>query len=144
MSMKHNNGGFTLVEFVVTIAIASMITLAATTMLLLGLRIHHTSNATAGQLNTVSMLYSVMDTIASENSVSITHTGDSWTIYNGTPDSSEIAYDANNKSILLNKTAFVNNISSSTVTKTDNLLTIYIETEHDNYSFSIYCRKGVT
>ena len=140
MNMKRNNGGFTLVEFVVTIAIASMITLAATSMLLLGLRIHHQSNATAGTLNTVSILYSVMDTIASESNVNIDQSADlSWKI---TAESSIIEYDGAN-TILLNGAAFVNNVSNSTVTKTGNLLTIEIATERDNYSFSIYCRKGV-
>lgn len=142
MNMKRSNGGFTLVEFVVTIAIASMITLAATSMLLLGLRIHHQSNTTAGTLNTVSMLYSVMDTIASENDVTVDNTASSkWKI---TAGGTNIEFDGAN-TILLNETAFVNNVSNSTVTKTGNLLTINITTdENHNYSFSIYCRKGGT
>ena len=144
MNMKRNNGGFTLVEFVVTIAIASMITLAATSMLLLGLRIHHKSNTTAATLNTVSMLYSVMDTIASKDTVIIKIDGDSWTINPDSTENAEISYDSSKQAILLNGAAFVNNVSNSTVTKTGNLLTIEIATERDNYSFSIYCRKGVT
>jgi len=140
MNIKRSNGGFTLVEFVVTIAIASMITLAATSMLLLGLRIHHQSNATAGTLNTVSTLYSVMDSIASESYVAVDQTANpSWKI---TAGASTIKYDGANK-ILLNETSFVNNISSSTVTISDNLITIKIATDHDEYTFSIYCRKGV-
>lgn len=141
MSLKRNNGGFTLVEFVVTIAVASMITLAATSMLLLGLRIHHTSNATAGQLNTVSMLYSVMDTIASENNVTVDNTDNpKWII---TAEGTNIEFDGNN-TISLHGTAFVSNVKTSNVViENSNLLTINISTEHDNYSFSIYCRKGV-
>jgi len=141
MNMKHSNGGFTLVEFVVTIAIASMITLAATSMLLLGLRIHHQSNATAGTLNTVSMLYSVMDTIASENNVSVDKSAaPSWKI---TAGGTNIEYDGSS-TISLNGTAFVSNVKTSNAVKeSDELLTITITTDkNNNYSFSIYCRKG--
>lgn len=149
MMLIRNNGGFTLVEFVVTIAIASMITLAATTMLLLGLRIHHKSNTTAATLNTVSMMYSVMDTIASETEnkiqVNSSETFDPenpepWTINAGTT----IRYDGTN-TIYLNETPFISNVTSS-YAKADenNLLTITIKTEQNNeYTFSIYCRKGV-
>lgn len=151
MNIKHSNGGFTLVEFVVTIAIASMITLAATSMLLLGLRIHHKSNATAGTLNTVSMLYSVMDTIASENTVNCnltsndnaldTNVNQDWQI-----NANQVVYNVSNQTISLNGTLFINNVKSSNanLNTTSGLLTIYIKTEQNNeYTFSIYCRKGV-
>ena len=152
MKTNRNNGGFTLVEFVVTIAIASMITLAATSMLLLGLRIHHTSNTTAATINTVSMMYSIMETIASENEISCTPASYSndfdptvkreWKVTQN--NKTIINYDGTN--ISLHDTPFISNVESSNAhfNKANNLLTIYIETEHNNYSFSIYCRKGVT
>ena len=150
MNIKHSNGGFTLVEFVVTIAIASMITLAATSMLLLGLRIHHKSNATAGQLNTVSMLYSVMDTIASEKTTTCNTVSDAsdptiiqtWEVKTG---STIINYENGSDTISLNGTPFISNVTSSNANlDTNGLLTIFMKTEQTNeYTFSIYCRKGV-
>ena len=141
MRTRHNNGGFTLVEFVITIAIASLVTLAASTMLLLGLRIHHRSNTIAAQQNTVSMLFSVVDTIASEEAVTVTP-GDnsSWEISYG---SSAIAYDQDAKSIKLNEAVFLENVQSSSLTAESSLLKLTITTEHNSYSFSVYCRKGV-
>ena len=139
MRKKQNNGGFTLVEFVITIAIASMITLAATTMLLLGLRIHHKTSTLTAQQNAISMLYTAMDTIASENRAAIANDAASVTA-GGTV----IEYNAGEKTVYLNGTAFASNIDGFHAKKENNLLTIQITTEQNHeYNFSVYCRKGV-
>ena len=148
MRAKQNNGGFTLVEFVITIAIASLITLAATTMLLLGLRIHHKTTALTAQQNAVSMLYSVMETIAGEHNVTVTAEDTGWCLkINATTDNAMIvtpplvSYNGTD-TISLNGTPFVSNVRSSEVTFDENrLLTISIETEESTYTFSTYCRK---
>ena len=135
MRAKQNNGGFTLVEFVITIAIASLITLAATTMLLLGLRIHHKTSTLTAQQNAVSMLYTVMDTIAAESEVIVSETS----VKAGGTD---IEY--NGDTISLNGTPFVSNISGFSAEKSNDLLTIRIKTDQTpDYNFSVYCRKVV-
>lgn len=141
MSMKRNDG-FTLVEMLVTVAIGSMITLAATSLLLLGLRIHHQSNITAAQQNTVAMFATVMDTIASENAISIAHDDKKWELTYG--DSSTITYDGSND-LRLNGTTFLTDVSEATadLDEHNQLLKFKIKTDHSNYEFSVYCRlKG--
>lgn len=139
MSMKHNNGGFTLVEMLVTIAIGSMITIAATSMLLLGLRIHHQSNVVSAQQNTVNALYTVLNTIASEQELTVTESADgSWVIrHNGT-----VAYSKENESITINGADFLKNVTESTVMldeETD-ILTVCIKTEISEYEASVWCK----
>ena len=135
MRMKHN-GGFTLVEMLVTVAIGSMITLAATSLLLLGLRIHHQSNITAAQQNTVAMFANVMDAIASENVITVVPDGDSWDLKCN--NASKIKY--NGSTLTLNGTPFLSDVTKATAVMANDLLTIYIKTEHSEYTFSVYCR----
>lgn len=144
MRKKQNNGGFTLVEFVITIAIASMITLAATTMLLLGLRIHHKTSTLTAQQNAISMLYTAMDTIASEEAaeeIEVDVTAEKTSV---TAGGTVIEYNAGEKTVYLNGTAFASNIDGFHAKKENNLLTIQITTEQNHeYNFSVYCRKEV-
>lgn len=70
--MKHllrKNEGMTLVEFVISIAIGSIVMLAATGVLLLGLRIHARSVEVSNQQYTVSILMNVIHDMISEGDV---------------------------------------------------------------------------
>lgn len=69
ISLKDNRG-LTLLELLATIAIGSLITLAATTVLLLGLRIHKQSTETATLQNQVRIGITVIEEMVKESSAS--------------------------------------------------------------------------
>ena len=80
--MKHSfkkNGGFTLVELIVAIAVATIVTAAATTVLMLALRVNRQTGDTASQLITVRSLLSTMEKVASEGNIKgVVSDFDSW------------------------------------------------------------------
>lgn len=168
--MKHSfkkNGGFTLVELIVAIAVAAIVTAAATTVLVLALRVNRQTGDTASQLITVRSLLSTMEKVASEGNIKgvvsdfdswqlvdreLTKDGDSGrvvfgydsvsqTIYtNGTIDA-KIENDKLVYDVKINDaTKVVEGIFASSVTLRDKLLTISIETSDGIYSSSILCR----
>ena len=67
--MKRNQGGFTLVEMMVTIVIGSLVTLAATTVLLLGLRINNRSTQTVTRQNTARVVITMLENLAAEGEI---------------------------------------------------------------------------
>ena len=69
--MKHfrKSGGFTLVELVVSIAVASLVTMATTTVLMLALRVNRQTSDTASQQNTVRALLTTMEKAATDGSI---------------------------------------------------------------------------
>jgi len=75
----RNCDGFTLMELLVTIVAGSLVTLAATTVLLLGLRMNRHSMDTVKQQNTTRIVLSLLEDMASESSIKKVITGtDSW------------------------------------------------------------------
>lgn len=81
MKPFRNRDGLTLVELLVTIAIGSIVTLAATTVLLLGLRINRQSTDTVTHQNTTRIILSTLEDMASEAQIKKLITGpDSWYI----------------------------------------------------------------
>ena len=69
--MKHlrKNGGFTLIELVVGIVIASLVTMAAITVLMLAMRVNCQTSDTASQQNTVRTLLTTMEKAATDGSI---------------------------------------------------------------------------
>ena len=66
---KSRNGGFTLVELLVTITVGVIVTFAATTVLLLCLRVHNQSSATATRQNEIRIGLTVMENLLAENTI---------------------------------------------------------------------------
>ena len=54
--MKRNNSGFTMVELLVTVAVSSIVLAAAASLMLLGLRVHQTTQKEAGEQQTVRIV----------------------------------------------------------------------------------------
>ena len=83
---QKNNGGFTLVELVIAMVTGSLVFIAASTLLLLGLRINNLTTHTSQQLNNTRTVMTVLERMATEGNITgVTYgdDGDSWTIKNG-------------------------------------------------------------
>ena len=63
--LKHNNGGFTLVELLVVIVAASLVMFAASSVLLLGLRVHRRTLDTAQRRENVQIILTLVENLAS-------------------------------------------------------------------------------
>lgn len=139
---KSRNGGFTLVELIVTMAIGTIITLACTTVLLLGLRIYHQSTETATRQNEIRVGLTVMENILAEGTVTaVESTTEGWKVvmtertllYN--KDKGTIGTDAD--------ATILENIIESTVTQSGKLLTVTVKiSEEQSYTISVYCRMS--
>lgn len=139
--MMKRNDGFTLVELLVTIVIGTIITAAASLLLITGLRINTRSNELAIQQNTTRMLMEVMAEIAAEEAYGITE-GNPWELTGtGTP-ATIVSFE--NNTIYLRETALLENVKKSTAYKdkeNDKLVDITIEMEDGmSYSMTVYCR----
>ena len=154
--MKHfrKNEGFTLVELMVSILIGTIITGAAVTVLLLGLRMNRSSIDTASRQNTTRILMSVLENLASEGKITnVKTTLQSWEVIekagntNGT-DKVLLSYSAENQAIYTGKadtgTPILEGVYASHVSLEGQLLVISVQTEDGSYTSSIYCRMSVT
>ena len=141
MSKKHNEG-FTLVELLVTIVIASIVTMAATTVLLLGMRLNNSSASTAQRQNTVRIFMSVVEKMAAEGEInSVTKDGNSWKIVDS-EDNILFHYDDAAKVICTGGIPMMEELQGSTAYLENQLLTVVIKTEDGEYKTSAYCRKN--
>lgn len=145
---KCNNGGFTLVELLVVILTGSVITLAATTILLLGLRVNHQSGEMLTRQNTTRILLSALEDVIAEGTVVDITTGpDAWVV-SGKGDGEEtislFSYSSADRTICIGETAILNDVIASHIAwdDTGKLITISVETEDGSYTASTYCRTG--
>ena len=164
MTHFRKSGGFTLVEFVISIAIGSLVMLAATSVLLLGLRIHARSVDVSNQQYTVSILMDVVHDFISEGNVTyIVHNtngtnetteDDIWFLKENETGATRLTYE-NNTIYLGESSALLENVTKFEVTSageqykisenTFSLITVTITTDHGGpYSYTIYAPNGVT
>ena len=153
--MKHTskrNAGFTLIELVVAMAIAVVVTAAATTVLLMGLRVNRQSADTASQQMTVRTLLSVMEDMASEGNIKEVVSNvpaeegqpeqyGSWMLKDK-DDRTVFWYNATEQMIYTNDVPVLEGVIASNAIMEGQLLSISIETEDAVYTSSIYCRTA--
>lgn len=164
MRIKNDQAGLTLVELLVTIVVASIVTLSACTMLLFGLRINNQSTKNSMGQNTVQVLMEALEDVAAEaKNLGIEANLNSWMLYdtNGTDDNLYddtvfFTYLSEEQTIYSGRTfleettqtivgtPFLKGIHSSEVEydAETQLLSIAVQTMQDSYSTSIYCRMG--
>lgn len=137
--MMKRNDGFTLVELLVTIVIGTIITAAASLLLITGLRINTRSNELAIQQNTTRMLMEVMAEIAAEEGNKVEKSGDTWSL-KGTDNTVIISYDGAN--ILLRGTPLLEEVTESDIEEkaADQLITISLTIDEREYETTVYCR----
>ena len=112
--MMKRNDGFTLIELMVSVAIGTLITLAATTTLLLGLRINAQTTDNIKRQNTTDMLVQVLQDVAEEPDiwVDMENTG----IY-GKDGTAYVTFE--NNTIFLRDTIFMEEVDSFKAVLTD-------------------------
>lgn len=142
--MKRNEG-FTLVELLVAMVVGSIVTLAATSVLLLGLRYNAISIGAAQRQNTTRIIMSLLEGVASEGQIKGVESNlQGWTVL-GTDDFSILSYDGGKKVIYTSDSdsPLLEGVYASYIElNSDNLLTVYVETEDGTYTSSIYCRMN--
>lgn len=158
--MKRNDKGFTLVELVVTIAVASIVTAAALSVLLMGMRINKQSNETADRQNTTRVLLSALESMATEGQLSeIVLQGNDWAVLNQNGSvlfSYKYNYDVESgygivytggeikDGEITGGTELMTDLLASSVELSDNnLVTFSVTTESGTYTSSAYCRQAV-
>lgn len=148
MRIKNDQAGLTLVELLVTIVVASIVTLAACTMLLFGLRINNQSTKTSMGQNTVQVLMEALEDVAAEaQEIQITDDGYTWLLSDNSTGRTFFSY-ANNviysgKYNDISAIPFLENVQESYVTLSENgLLTFDVVMQQGNYSTSVYCRMN--
>ena len=139
--MMKRNDGFTLVELIITIAVATLITAAATSILVLGLRINAKTTDNVKQQNATNMLNHVVQTVAEHQNLEVS---DDNTAIQDTSDSKIIEFK--DKAIYLNGKVFMENVDSfsATLSPDQQLLTITLTTNGNVYEASTYCRLNPT
>lgn len=161
--MKHtskHNDGFTLIELVVAMAVAVIVTAAATSVLLFGLRVNRQSADTASRQMTVRALLNVVEKAAADgNIMDIQSDYASWELLDrvidkNSPTSSYrviFGFNPETQAIYTGKvvsegkvdnegTTVLEGVYASNVTIENNLLSISVETKDGLFSSSIYCR----
>ena len=140
--------GATLLELIISIAIGSIITLAVTTVLLLGLRIHATTTGTVSRQNTARVVLSMLENMATEGSISqIKSDPDAWKILS--KDGSVMASFDSKAGIIYSgefgssgAVSMLEGVLASNVSLEGKLLTFALETEEGAFSSSAYCRMA--
>lgn len=143
--MKHfrKSGGFTLVELVVSIAVASLVTMAATTVLMLALRVNRQTSDTATQQYMVRALLTAMEKAAMEGSIKSVKTDhlNYWELLDdGDEPTAIFRFSAFYRKIYVNDIPVLEDVQASSVSREGNLLNIILVTKEGSFDTSIYCR----
>lgn len=157
------NAGLTLIELVVAMAMATIVTAAATSVLLMGLRINRQTGDTASQQITVRSLLNVMEDAASGGGIKgVVSEYDSWQLLDSAVAKDDqgkltttgrviFGFDSESQLIYSNGTmesgvvtstgtTILEGVIASNVIMEGQLLSISIETRDGIYTSSIYCR----
>ena len=140
--MMKRNEGFTLVELLVAIVVGTLVTAAASTLLLMGLRINKRSADLAVQQNATRMLLEVMGEVVAEEGYRLDTDGNGWTITGAEADDKVVSFHDN--AIYLRNTELLEEVAASEAkveASNSKLLTITITMEDGkDYTSTIYCR----
>lgn len=143
--MKKSNQGFTLVELVVTIAVASIVMLAATTTLTSYMRISKQGADINKQQNEVRIVLEVMESLASEKLIDVESDTTGWKVLEILDVDSEetlFSYSVSERKIYSSADAILmEGVTESTAKLDGSLLMLTVKTEKGEYATSVYCRR---
>lgn len=141
--MKQSNAGFTLVELLMAVLCTSIVTVAAMSFLLMGMRMTGESNDAAGQQQTARILLTMLENMAGSGQIEeVRSGGQGWAVLDGSSGRPLLQYA--NKTIRSGSgTVLMDGLEASTAKLEGSLLTVTVETEKGAYTTSVYCRTKV-
>lgn len=147
--MKRNNSGFTMVELLVTVAVSSIVLAAAASLMLLGLRVHQTTQKEAGEQQTVRIVLSALEDLSASGKIyRVEPLSDGWQLQgktaDGIPGAVLLRY---NSGTLTSGTSgdqvLLDNLRGARVDLDGSLVTFTFATAAHSYSTSVFCRTGI-
>ena len=147
--MKRNNSGFTMVELLVTVAVSSIVLAAAASLMLLGLRVHQTTQKEAGEQQTVRIVLSALEDLSASGKISrVEPLSDGWRLLGKTSDGKSGAVLLRyNSGKLTSGTSgdqvLLDNLRGAQVILDGSLVTFTFATAAHRYSTSVFCRTGI-
>ena len=147
--MKRNNSGFTMVELLVTVAVSSIVLAAAASLMLLGLRVHQTTQKEAGEQQTVRIVLSALEDLSASGKISrVEPLSDGWQLQGKTADGAAGAVLLRYKSGKLTSgtsgdQVLLDNLRGAQVILDGSLVTFTFATAAHRYSTSVFCRTGI-
>ena len=144
---KRSNGGFTLIELIVAIAISTVVTAAALSAMMLGFKINAKTSVSIQQQISSNMLSQLVQTLAETPNIELSEDGKT-IFYSGTKEDGTTFkvvcanYDASKKTIYMNGVKFMENVTEFSAALDDNtqLLTVTVKTNEKTYITHAYCR----
>lgn len=147
--MKRNNSGFTMVELLVTVAVSSIVLAAAASLMLLGLRVHQTTQKEAGEQQTVRIVLSALEDLSASGKIyRVEPLSDGWRLQGKTADGKSGAVLLRYNSGKLRSggsgdQVLLDNLRGAQVILDDSLVTFTFATAAHRYSTSVFCRTGI-
>lgn len=147
--MKRNNSGFTMVELLVTVAVSSIVLAAAASLMLLGLRVHQTTQKEAGEQQTVRIVLSALEDLSASGKIyRVEQLSDGWQLQgktaDGTPGAVLLRYNNGKlRSGGSGDQVLLDNLRGAQVILDDSLVTFTFATAAHRYSTSVFCRTGI-
>lgn len=147
--MKRNNSGFTMVELLVTVAVSSIVLAAAASLMLLGLRVHQTTQKEAGEQQTVRIVLSALEDLSASGKISrVEPFSDGWRLLGKTADgkSGAVLLRYNNGKLRSGGSGdqvLLDNLRGARVILDGSLVTFTFATAAHSYSTSVFCRTGI-
>lgn len=147
--MKQNNSGFTMVELLVTVAVSSIVLAAAASLMLLGLRVHQTTQKEAGEQQTVRIVLSALEDLSASGKIyRVEPFSDGWRLLGKTADgkSGAVLLRYNNGKLRSGGSGdqvLLDNLRGAQVILDGSLVTFTFATAAHSYSTSVFCRTGI-
>lgn len=147
--MKRNNSGFTMVELLVTVAVSSIVLAAAASLMLLGLRVHQTTQKEAGEQQTVRIVLSALEDLSASGKIyRVEPFSDGWQLQGKTADgkSGAVLLRYNNGKLRSGGSGdqvLLDNLRGAQVILDGSLVTFTFATAAHRYSTSVFCRTGI-
>ena len=147
--MKRNNSGFTMIELLVTVAVSFIVLSAAATLLLLGLRVHKTTQKEAEEQQTVRIVLSALEELSASGKIyRVEPLSDGWQLQgkdsSGAAGAVLLRYNNGKlRSGTSGDQVLLDNLRGAQVDLDGSLVTFTFSTAAHSYSTSVFCRTGI-